>query len=173
MNNNIIIIKGDITTAPVDAIVNAANPQMLGGGGVDGAIHMAAGPKLLEECRKVKPYNGIRCPIGEARITLSGNLKSKYVIHTVGPRYKVDPDPEGLLESAYKNSLDLAVLHKCKSIAFPAISCGVYGYPVEEAARISLAVCQREEYKGLKIYFYLYSKKMLDLWNSALEKKTA
>ena len=171
--NNITIIEGDITAAPVDAIVNAANPQMLGGGGVDGAIHKAAGPKLLEECRKVKPYNGIRCPIGEARITLSGNLSSKYVIHTVGPRYKIDPGPEALLKSAYKNSLDLAISNECKSIAFPAISCGVYGYPAEEAASISLALCQREEYKGLKIYFYLYSHKMLDLWNSALEKSSA
>ncbi|MDT8316443.1 MAG: macro domain-containing protein [bacterium] len=170
MNNNIIIIEGDITTAPVDAIVNAANPQMLGGGGVDGAIHRAAGSKLLEECRKVTPHNGIRCPIGEARITSGGNLKAKYVIHTVGPRYKIDAGPEALLASSYKNSLDLAVLHKCESIAFPAISCGVFGYPPEEAARISLAVCQRKEYKDLEIYFYLYSREMLELWNSALEK---
>ncbi len=168
--NTITIIEGDITTAPVDAIVNAANPKMLGGGGVDGAIHMAAGPKLLEECRKVKLSNGIRCPIGEARITLSGNLKATYVIHTVGPRYKIDDDPEGLLTSAYKNSLDLAVSNKCRSIAFPAISCGVYGYPAVEAARISLEVCQREEYKSLQIYFYLYGKKMLELWKSALER---
>ena len=168
--NNIILIKGDITTAPVDAIVNAANPKMLGGGGVDGAIHVAAGPKLLEECRKVKPHNGVRCPIGGARITLSGNLRAKYVIHTVGPRYKIDPDPEVLLASAYKNSLDLALSNKCKLIAFPAISCGVYGYPAEEAARISVAVCQRDEYKDLQIYFYLYSKKIVDVWNSALEK---
>lgn len=171
MNNNIIIIEGDITTAPVDAIVNAANPAMLGGGGVDGAIHIAAGPKLLEECRKVKPHKSIRCPIGEARITLSGNLRAKYVIHTVGPRYKIDPDPKGLLTSAYKNSLDLALSNKCKSIAFPAISCGVYGYPAEEAARISLAVSQREEYQGLQIYFYLYGKKMVEIWNAVLEKK--
>ena len=168
--NNITIIEGDITAAPVDAIVNAANPQMLGGGGVDGAIHRAAGPALLEECIKIQPRNGIRCPIGEARITLGGNLRSKYVIHTVGPRYKIDPDPEALLESAYKNSLDRALSNKCKSIALPAISCGVYGYPAEEAASISLNVCRREEYKEIKIYFYLYGRKMAELWRSTLEK---
>ena len=167
---NIAIIEGDITTAFVDAIVNAANPKMLGGGGVDGAIHLAAGPALQDECRKIKPLNGIRCPIGEARITTAGNLKSKYVIHAVGPRYEIDPEPAALLASAYKNSLDLAVLHKCKSIAFPAISCGVYGYPAREAAQIALTVCQREEYKVLQIYFYLFGKKMLDTWKSVLDK---
>lgn len=170
--NTITIIEGDITTASVDAIVNAANPEMLGGGGVDGAIHMAAGPKLLEECRKVKPNNGIRCPRGEARITLSGNLQATYVIHTVGPRYKIDDDPEGLLRATYKNSLDLALSNNCKSIAFPAISCGVYGYPTIEAARISLTVCQREEYENIHIYFYLCGKKMLESWSSSLEKSS-
>ena len=168
--NSITVIEDDITTAPVDAIVNAANPKMLGGGGVDGAIHKAAGPGLLEECRKVKAVDGVRCPIGEARITDGGNLKARYVIHTVGPRYKIDDDPEALLASAYKNSLDLALSNNCRSIAFPAISCGVYGYPAMGAAQISLAVCQREEYKTLQIYFYLYGKKMLDVWNLALEK---
>ncbi len=123
------ITQGDITRASVDAIVNAANARMLGGGGVDGAIHRAAGPKLLEACKKVKSENGIRCPTGEARITDAGNLKAKYVIHTVGPRYYMDEDPANLLFSAYKNSLDLALSHGCKSIAFPAISCGVFGYP--------------------------------------------
>ena len=168
--NSITLIEGDITAAPVDAIVNAANPKMLGGGGVDGAIHRAAGPKLLEECRRIEPVDGVRCPIGKARITVGGELKARYIIHTVGPRYKIDDDPEGLLKSAYKNSLDLALSYKCRSIAFPAISCGVYGYPAVEAAHISLEVCQKKEYRGLQIYFYLYDKKMLDVWKSALEK---
>lgn len=169
--NKIIIIQGDITTATVDAIVNAANPQMLGGGGVDGAIHRAAGPKLLDECKKVEAINGVRCPIGEARITSGCNLKSKYVIHTVGPRYQIDKDPEQLLISAFKNSLDLAVSNQCESIAFPAISCGVYGYPATEAADISISVCQREEYKDLTIYFYLFSEKLAEIWLKALNFK--
>ena len=122
---NISLIQGDITTADVDAIVNAANPAMLGGGGVDGAIHRAAGRALLDACKQVKPVYGIRCPIGEARITPAGHLKARYVIHTVGPRYRMDDQPEELLRSAYRNSLLLALENHCKSIAFPAISCGV------------------------------------------------
>ena len=98
--DNIKAQKGDITTANVDAIVNAANPMMLGGGGVDGAIHKAAGPALLEECRKVKSVNGIRCPFGEARITKAGNLPAKFVIHAVGPRYHHEKEPAQLLTSA-------------------------------------------------------------------------
>jgi O-acetyl-ADP-ribose deacetylase len=163
------IIQGDITKASVDAIINAANSRMLGGGGVDGAIHRAAGPKLLEACKKVKPENGIRCPTGEARITEAGNLKAKYVIHTVGPRYNIDKDPENLLSSAYKNSLDLALSHGCKSIAFPAISCGVFGYPPQEAAQISLSICKKPEYEALIKYFYLFSDDMVDIWENALE----
>ena len=162
------IVQGDITKARVDAIVNAANSVMLGSGGVDGAIHRAAGPKLLAACRKVQPENGIRCPAGEARITQAGNLKAKYVIHTVGPRYGVDPDPETLLASAYKNSLDLAAANGCRSIAFPAISCGVYGFPPKKAAEISVSVCRQVEYDSLMKYFYLFSGDMADIWTAAL-----
>lgn len=165
---NIKIIIGDITTAEVDAIVNAANPVMLGGGGVDGAIHKAAGHILLEECKKIQPVNGVRCPVGEARITPAGNLKAKYVIHTVGPIYMSDEAPEKHLKSAYKNSLELAVSHNCKSTAFPAVSCGVYGYPAEEAAHIALSICMNNAYKKLSIYFYLFSQKMADIWGGAL-----
>ena len=168
--NPITIVQGDITQAPVDAIVNAANTLMLGGGGVDGAIHRAAGPALLEACKKVKAENGVRCPTGEARITEAFDLKAKYVIHTVGPRYGIDKDPETLLASAYRSSLDLAVSHGCKSIAFPAISCGVYGYPPEEAARISISVCQRPEYASLIKYFYLFSDRMTAIWTAAMPK---
>ncbi len=167
--NTIRIIQGDITQADVDAIVNAANPGMLGGGGVDGAIHRAAGPKLLEACKKVKAINGERCPTGEVRITEAGNLRAKYVIHTVGPRYGIDEPSGTLLALAYKNSLDLALAHGCNSIAFPAISCGVYGYPHEEAARIAVSVCNRPEYASLDICFYLFSEKMAAVWTAALK----
>ena len=166
--NTIKIIQGDITKASVDAIVNAANTRMLGGGGVDGAIHRAAGPALLEACKKVEAVNGVRCPTGEARITEACDLKAKYVIHTVGPRYGIDENPEALLASAYRSSLDLALSHGCKSIAFPAISCGVYGYPPEEAARISISICKRPEYASLIIYFYLFNEKITDIWTAAL-----
>jgi len=168
--NTITIVQGDITQAPVDAIVNAANSRMLGGGGVDGAIHRAAGPALLEACKKVPEKNGVRCPAGEARITGAGNLRAKYVIHTVGPKYGIDKDPEILLASAFRSSLDLALAHGCQSVAFPAISCGVYHYPPEEAAGISVSVCQGPEYAALDIYFYLFSDRMAAIWTAALEK---
>ncbi len=168
--NTIKIIQGDITQASVDAIVNAANPQMLGGGGVDGAIHRAAGPKLLEACEKVKAQNGVRCPTGEAKITQAGDLKAKYVIHTVGPRYGIDNNPENLLAFAYQNCLELAITHGCKSIAFPAISCGVYGYPPREAAKIAISICKRAEYKFLIKSFYLFSDKMTAIWTDLLEQ---
>ena len=165
---NLVAIKGDITTAKVDAIVNAANPVMLGGGGVDGAIHKAAGIKLLEACKAVKSKDGIRCPTGEARITVAGDLDAKYVIHTVGPKYYTNADPKSLLISAYKNSLELAQQYECKSIAFPAISCGVYGYPIDEAAKISVDVCKQSIYRDMQIYFYLYQDDVFDAWSNLI-----
>lgn len=167
---NITIIQGDITKAEVDAIVNAANSKMLGGGGVDGAIHRAAGPELLAACKKVPAKNGVRCPAGEARITGAGNLKAKYVIHTVGPRYGVDKPADQLLASAYQNSLDLALSHGCRSIAFPAISCGVYGYPPKEAAHIAVSVCTRPEFELIRISFFLFSEDMSAIWAHALNQ---
>lgn len=166
---DISIVEGDITKADVDVIVNAANTKMLGGGGVDGAIHKAAGPSLLTECRNVAAVKGVRCPTGEARITRGGNLTAKYVIHTVGPIYNASPDAATLLTLAYKNSLDLALSNKCRSIAFPAISCGIYGYPAREAAQIALEVCQRKQYSDLKIYFYLYGTAMFEIWRTILK----
>jgi O-acetyl-ADP-ribose deacetylase len=163
---NISIIEGNIVKAKVDAIVNAANPMMLGGGGVDGAIHEAAGPELIEECRKVKSVNGIRCPFGHARITKAGNLSSKYVIHTSGPIYRNETDPAKVLSSCYMNSLSLATEYGCKSIAFPAISCGAYGYPLEAAAKIAFEICTNNEYRSMNIYFYLRGKKIFDAWLS-------
>ena len=167
---SIEIKEGNIVKAEVDAIVNAANPMMLGGGGVDGAIHEAAGPKLLEECRKVKAVNGVRCPFGEARITPAGNLPCKYVIHTSGPIYKNETDPNTVLMSSYENSLNLALEHNCQSIAFPAISCGAFGFPSEAAASIAIEVCNRETYKNLNVVFYLYGQSMFRIWQDVYTK---
>lgn len=131
---------GDITTLPVDAIVNAAAPELAGGRGVDGAIHRAAGPELLRACLALpEAFPGIRCPTGEARITPGFELPASYVIHTVGPVWRGGGEGEaGLLESCYRASLRLAVGVGVRTIAFPAISCGTFGYPVEPACRIAV-----------------------------------
>ena len=134
------IVQGDITKLAVDAIVNAANQVMLGGGGVDGAIHRAAGKELFDACLKVSEVRpGVRCPTGEARITPGFKLLSKFVIHAVGPVYRDGQhgEPEKLA-ACYRNSLALAAENGCKTIAFPCISTGIYGYPKEDAARIAV-----------------------------------
>jgi len=138
--NRIEILKGDITRLDVDAIVNAANETLLGGGGVDGAIHRAAGPGLLEECRAIQETApGVRCPTGEARITRGHRLPARTVIHTVGPVWRGGGSGEAeLLASCYRNTLRLAAKHGLRTIAFPAISCGVYGYPIEKACAIAI-----------------------------------
>lgn len=135
----VVITLGDVTEQEVDAIVNAANSTLMGGGGVDGAIHRKGGPTILEECKRIRKENypdGL--PPGEAVITTAGDLPAKFVIHTVGPIYgQHDGEEEGLLAACYRNSLLLAVKHQLKSVAFPAISTGVYGYPKAEAANIA------------------------------------
>ena len=158
------IIQGDITTLAVDAIVNAANQVMLGGGGVDGAIHDAAGDELFKACLKVPEVKlGVRCPTGEARITPGFNLPAKFVVHTVGPVYRDGQhgEPEKLA-ACYRNSLALAAENGCKSIAFPCISTGVYGYPKEAAAKI--AVREVKEFLAAKdakidVFFCCFSER--------------
>lgn len=136
------ILQGDITKLGVDAIVNAANERMLGGGGVDGAIHRAAGPKLVNACRSIPEIRpGVRCPVGESRITPGFDLPARHVIHTVGPVWAGGEDGEpDLLGNCYRSALQLAREHGIRSIAFPAISCGVYGYPPDKAAAVAVSV---------------------------------
>lgn len=153
------VVRGDITKAEVDAVVNAANERMLGGGGVDGAIHRAAGPELLEACRAVPEVRpGVRCPTGEARVTPGFALPAEYVIHTVGPRYSM-PGAPALLASAFRSSLALASDQAdIRTVALPAVSCGVYGYPIEEAAVIALRVAREREWSLDEIRFVLFSE---------------
>lgn len=159
--------QANIVTLEVDAIVNAANKTLLGGGGVDGAIHRAAGPELVAECRTLGG-----CPTGEARITRGYRLSAHHVIHTVGPVYRDGRhgEPE-LLASCYRNSLEIAAAHGIRTIAFPAISCGAYGYPLEDAVRIAVNTCaegalQHETVE--RIVFACFDSAMLKLYEREL-----
>ncbi len=166
----VVIERGDITRARTDAIVNAANEALAGGGGVDGAIHAAAGPRLLTACRalpEVRP--GVRCPTGEARITPGFDLPSRFVIHAVGPRYSMDRAPE-LLASAFVSSLTIASDHDdIRSVALPAISCGVFGYPVDEAAAIAASAVHGRSYDLDEIRFVLFSDDVRNAFERAFE----
>ena len=169
INSTLALAEGDITNESTDAIVNAANTRLAGGAGVDGAIHRAGGPSIMEECRKIGG-----CPTGQAVITTGGNLKAKYVIHTVGPVYQGGAKGEGaLLKSAHLESLKLASTRKLKSIAFPAISTGVYGYPVNEAAEIALktAIDYLKEHDDIELVrFVLFGRKTYDIFAEELKK---
>lgn len=165
--NTIKIKKMDITQADTDCIVNAANKSLLGGGGVDGAIHRAAGPELLAECRTLHG-----CETGQAKITKGYNLKAKYVIHTVGPIYSASEDDPKLLRDCYINSLNLAKANGLHSIAFPAISTGVYGYPIKEAAEVSYKavtdwLIQNRDYK-MEILIACFNDKTVEAYQSFL-----
>lgn len=165
------VIEGDITALAVDAIVNAANESLLGGGGVDGAIHRAAGPGLLSECRslpQVRP--GVRCPTGEARITGGHRLPARHVIHTVGPIWEGGDDGEAaLLAGCYRASLRLAAAHGLASIAFPAISCGVFGYPHAQAAKVAIgAIRAWREPMPQRVVLCCFDKVMADRYRAML-----
>ncbi|HEX7342446.1 MAG TPA: O-acetyl-ADP-ribose deacetylase [Rhodanobacteraceae bacterium] len=140
------VVQGDITQLPADAIVNAANPGLVGGGGVDGAIHRRAGPGLLEACLQLPELRpGVRCPTGEVRVTMGFNLPARYIIHTVGPVWHGGEHGEALLlQACYRHSLDLARGLNIERIIFPAISCGAYGYPHEDAARIAVSTVHQD-----------------------------
>ncbi len=165
----ISLVRGDITGEGTDAVVNAANTRLAGGGGVDGAIHRAGGPAIMEECRKIGG-----CPTGGAVITTGGRLKAKYVIHAVGPIYKDGlHDEKELLSSAYRASLELALQKGLKSVSFPSISTGAYGYPIGEASEIALktVIDFLRSRKGLQaVRFVLFSDPDLEAYRKSLEK---
>jgi len=166
------LVRGDITDESTDAIVNAANSRLAGGGGVDGAIHRAGGPEIMEECRAIGG-----CPTGSAVITSGGRLKARHVIHAVGPVYRGGGHGEAeLLAGAYKRSLELATENGLKSIAFPSISTGAYGYPVEEASRIALGTVMDflKKHSGIELVrFVLFSEKDFNAYRTALEELTS
>ncbi|MCL6588702.1 MAG: O-acetyl-ADP-ribose deacetylase [Firmicutes bacterium] len=164
------LVSGDITRLAVDAIVNAANPGLLGGGGVDGAIHRAAGPELLEECRKIGG-----CPTGSAVITGAGKLKCKYVIHTAGPVWRGGHHQEDeLLASCYRNSLFLASQYRLRTIAFPNISTGIYGFPKDRAAKIALGAVLDQLKSALEIetvFFVCFDEENYYLYRKELKRQ--
>ncbi|GMH40821.1 hypothetical protein BSKO_08725 [Bryopsis sp. KO-2023] len=157
--SQLVLQQGDLTRWRGDAIVNAANEVMLGGGGVDGAIHRAAGPKLRKACREVEPVRGdIRCPTGEARVTKAFDLPVEYVIHTVGPIYAGQTESEPLLEAAYRNSLIEANKLGISKVAFPAISCGIFRYPLQDAAQVSLTAIEKNVADLKEVHFVFFER---------------
>ncbi|MGD8169758.1 O-acetyl-ADP-ribose deacetylase [Herbiconiux sp. P16] len=167
MSAEIRLLRGDITTVAADAIVNAANSSLLGGGGVDGAIHRAGGPAILEECREIRRTrfpDGM--PAGDAVATTAGRLPARWVIHTVGPVWSAREDRSAVLESAYRRSLEVATELGAASVVFPAISAGIYGWPAESAAQIAVDTVRSSPFDGT-VTFALFSDAMLDHFLSA------
>lgn len=171
MKEKIFLIQGDITKQEVDAIVNAANSSLMGGGGVDGAIHRAGGPAILEDCRKIIAKQG-SCKTGEAVITTGGNLPAKFVIHTVGPVWNNGKSNEAeKLANCYRNSLSLAVENNVQSIAFPNISTGIYGYPKREAAKIAIKTVSefiQTNPSIQKVYFVCFDEENYSIYQAIL-----
>lgn len=163
------LLRGDITQLAVDAVVNAANSSLLGGGGVDGAIHRAGGPAILEECKAIRARQG-GCPTGEAVMTTAGKMPAQHVIHTVGPRWKDGQSEEAeKLASCYRSSLQLAEQHQLQSIAFPNISTGIYGFPKEPAARIAIAAVREYAAQYLQtVYFVCFDEENFTLYQKCL-----
>jgi O-acetyl-ADP-ribose deacetylase (regulator of RNase III) len=168
--SRISVVLGDITNQHVDVIVNAANTSLLGGGGVDGAIHRAAGPQLLRECRTLGG-----CATGQAKLTGAYGLPAKYVIHTVGPVWRGGKDGEDeLLRNCYINSLTLAALHHVRSIAFPSISTGAYGFPIKRAAQIAMSTVSalQDEMTSIEVTFVCFSQTDYDVYRSILDSNS-
>jgi len=166
------LVQGDITVQEVDAIVNAANSSLMGGGGVDGAIHRAGGPDILEECRAIVARQG-ELPAGQAVITTAGRMPSKHVVHTVGPVWQWGTRVEDeLLEDAYRNSLVMAAESGCRTVAFPSISTGAYGFPIERAARIALRtlITEMPRHDLDEVRIVLFSAAALGVYAAALDK---
>ena len=170
----ITLVTADLTRLALDAIVNAANPGLLGGGGVDGAIHRAAGPALLAACRAIPEVNpGVRCPTGEARITPGFSLPARYVIHTVGPIWHGGHHGEAVdLASCYRACIALAIEHDLNSIGFPAISCGVYGYPPGQAAKVAIATLRDvlSPHPTLEVQLCCFDDRMTAIWQRVLNQ---
>jgi O-acetyl-ADP-ribose deacetylase (regulator of RNase III) len=166
----ITLSKGDITQAEVDAVVNAANSSLMGGGGVDGAIHRTGGPEILAECKRIRAERypeGL--PTGQAVATTAGNLPARWVIHTVGPVYAASEDRSGLLASCHTESLKVADELGAKTVAFPAISTGVYGYPLGEAAPVAIRAVKEADTKVQEVRFVLFDQTAFDAFRRAVE----
>ena len=173
---NVRLVQGDITEQAVDAVVNAANSSLMGGGGVDGAIHSKGGPVIKEECKQIREKLGSKLPVGEAVLTTGGNLPADHVIHTVGPRWSGGESGEPQkLENAYRNSLEVASAERLDSVAFPSISTGAYGYPIDRAARVALGTVRSVlesgdlEHAPREVRFVLFSDDDLAAYQDALE----
>lgn len=172
MAGNITLVQGDITQQDVDAIVNAANSSLMGGGGVDGAIHRSGGPEILRQCKEIVARQG-RCPTGDAVITTAGDMKARHVIHTVGPIWRDgDHNEDELLSRAYNNCLLLADKNKLKTIAFPSISTGAYRFPLGRAAGIALKTVREflDQHGDIQVTFVLFNEQTLAAYQEALAK---